>query len=124
MELLAGATRHQVLASGPLPFGALIDHASALADALHAAHARGIIHRDLKPASVFLTEHGTIKILDFGLANSEHRRAVSGKRARRSPPSSRAASEQASWTDARGEINDLPTRAPVQTWGIRRKRCE
>jgi serine/threonine protein kinase/Tol biopolymer transport system component len=75
MELLAGASLHQVLAGGPLPLAALIDHAIALADALHAAHSRGIIHRDLKPANVFLTEHDTIKILDFGLAKADSERA-------------------------------------------------
>src|SRR5262245_5288553 len=64
MELLAGATLHQVLTADPLPIPVLVDHAIALADALHAAHARGIIHRDLKPANVFVTEQGTIKILD------------------------------------------------------------
>jgi serine/threonine protein kinase len=70
MELLAGDSLHQALAAGPLAINALIDHGIALADALHAAHSRGIVHRDLKPANVFLTEHGTIKILDFGLAKA------------------------------------------------------
>ena len=71
MELLSGASLHQVLAAGPLPAGTLVEHAIALADALHAAHARGIVHRDLKPANVFLTEQGAIKILDFGLAKAD-----------------------------------------------------
>ena len=53
--------------SHALPVPETIRIATALAEALAAAHKAGIVHRDLKPGNVMLTRTG-VKVLDFGLA--------------------------------------------------------
>ncbi len=68
MELIRGESLREVIARGPLPQKKLFDIASGIAEGLAAAHEAGIIHRDLKPENVMITEEGTPKILDFGLA--------------------------------------------------------
>jgi non-specific serine/threonine protein kinase len=68
MELIDGSTLTDTLEPGPLDRERFFDVATALADALSAAHERGITHRDLKPGNVMFTRDGRVKVLDFGIA--------------------------------------------------------
>ncbi len=51
-----------------LPIGAVIDCAIQIADGLSHAHEHGVVHRDIKTGNLMLTENGSVKITDFGLA--------------------------------------------------------
>jgi serine/threonine-protein kinase len=69
MELLTGRSLAQRLESdGPLPEADVIAIGAQVLDVLAAAHDRDILHRDIKPSNIFLTDGGTIKVLDFGSA--------------------------------------------------------
>ena len=52
----------------PLPWRRVLELGVELARGLGAAHREGVVHRDIKPSNAVLTEHGTVKLVDFGLA--------------------------------------------------------
>jgi eukaryotic-like serine/threonine-protein kinase len=70
MELLEGETYDRIALrhGGKLPPADVLVVAHAVLDVLVSAHEKRILHRDLKPENIFLTNGGTIKVLDFGLA--------------------------------------------------------
>ena len=69
MEFVRGETLDRLSersgALQPNRAAALIDR---VLSALEHAHRAGIVHRDMKPANVMVTEHGGVKIMDFGIA--------------------------------------------------------
>ncbi|MDP2319907.1 MAG: serine/threonine-protein kinase [Acidobacteriota bacterium] len=67
-EYLEGRALREELAEGPLPPERAVATAREIAHALVAAHERGIVHRDLKPENIVRVATGSVKILDFGLA--------------------------------------------------------
>jgi WD40 repeat protein len=68
MEFVEGGNLSDQIQGIPQPVRKAAALVASLAEAIHAAHQGGFVHRDLKPANVLLTEDGTPKITDFGLA--------------------------------------------------------
>ena len=75
MQLVEGQPLDRLIPESGTPVDRMLEIATALAEALAAAHQKGIVHRDLKPANVMVTKDGRVKVLDFGLARMGGREA-------------------------------------------------
>ncbi len=71
MELVEGKTLKEIIVSnGKIGWSTASTIAIQVAKALDCAHRNGIIHRDVKPQNILITEHGDVKVTDFGIAKS------------------------------------------------------
>jgi serine/threonine-protein kinase len=70
MELIRGRSVRSMLEEGRLPLRQSKDYACQALAALQYAHAHGVVHRDISPSNMIVTEGGTLKLMDFGLAKS------------------------------------------------------
>ncbi len=71
MEFVDGRALSSILrTAGPLHPDRAAEIAADVAGALAYAHRHGVVHRDVKPGNVLITEEGTIKVTDFGIARA------------------------------------------------------
>ncbi len=69
MEYVEGRDLRSILDErGTIPVADAVSYVRQAAAALGYAHKKNIIHRDIKPENILLTDDGTIKIADLGLA--------------------------------------------------------
>jgi serine/threonine protein kinase len=71
MELINGKTLKEVIHErGRLSVDDTLSIGIQIAKALECAHKNGIIHRDIKPQNILVTDDGTVKVTDFGIAKA------------------------------------------------------
>jgi serine/threonine-protein kinase len=71
MELVEGGTLRELLRErGPMPPHAVAAVLGPVLGGLAVAHRNGLVHRDVKPENVLISDHGEVKIADFGLVRA------------------------------------------------------
>ena len=71
MEHCGGGTLDSLLQDeGPIDPHRVAAIGATICDALEYAHQNGIVHRDIKPQNVLLSDHGVLKVADFGIAKA------------------------------------------------------
>jgi WD40 repeat protein/tRNA A-37 threonylcarbamoyl transferase component Bud32 len=110
-EFVHGVTLADQLSARPLPPREAAELTARVAEALHYAHEMGVVHRDVKPANIMLSDDGTPRLMDFGLAKRDAgdvtmtiEGQVLGTPAYMSPEQARG---EAHLVDGRGDVYSL-----------------
>ena len=72
MELIHGETLSSRRQKGAITLPQLMGFAEQVLQALIYAHRLGVVHRDIKPSNIMITENDVVKLLDFGIALTDH----------------------------------------------------
>ena len=71
MELISGHTLRELIHKGErIPLKRALEIGEGILAALEYSHHSGIVHRDIKPANIMITDHGDVKVMDFGIARA------------------------------------------------------
>ena len=68
MEYVDGVSLREAISTGKVSPQQALEIIPDLCEALRTAHQQSIVHRDIKPENILLTQDGTVKIADFGIA--------------------------------------------------------
>ena len=69
MEFISGVTLKEYMASnGKINWHDALRIIEQVLGALSHAHSMGVIHRDIKPQNIMISDDGSIKVMDFGIA--------------------------------------------------------
>ena len=67
-EFASGMTLQRELSGRPASPRRAVELAVQIAEALADAHSAGVLHGDLRPETIFVTQKGSAKVLDFGMS--------------------------------------------------------
>jgi serine/threonine-protein kinase len=71
-----GSLRKLIQPDSQIPFARVAGLVIQCCDGLGHAHQYGVVHRDVKPENILLTQEGTVKLADFGIARIRMRRSI------------------------------------------------
>jgi serine/threonine protein kinase/beta-lactam-binding protein with PASTA domain len=70
MEFVKGVVLRDLLHQRRLTVEEAVNYTDGVLTALSTSHNSGIIHRDIKSANVMISDAGTVKVMDFGIARA------------------------------------------------------
>ena len=108
MELIDGISLKQYMeVKGILNWKENLHFATQIAKGLEHAHSRGIVHRDIKPHNVMVLKNGSVKVMDFGIAQVMNKSNTLTKEALGSVHYISPEQAKGSFTDSRSDIYSL-----------------